>query len=148
MKVKEIMTMGAVRTRRGYNLRDTSRFMLKHRLNSLPVVDDEDKVIGIITQADIFRTILPSYDETHEEEAFLNFDQIEKRAEDAAMRKVEDVMSTPAITVDEDTPVVKAGSIMLLKGIKQLPVLRGERPVGVVTFTDILEALIVSTPKC
>ena len=113
----------------------------------MPVVDDDRRLLGIITQADIFRTILPSYDEIYREKIPWDLEQVEERAREAAERKVEEVMSRPVITAEEDTPVLKAGSTLLLKRIKQLPVLRKERLIGMVTLTDIIEALILNTPE-
>ncbi|MDY6845306.1 MAG: CBS domain-containing protein [Thermodesulfobacteriota bacterium] len=147
MKVKDIMTRSLIRTKTGYTINDICRFLLKHHLNSMPVVDNDRKILGIITKADIFRAILPSYDEIYCETCAMDFEQIEERAHRAAQRKVEDVMTSPVITVTEDTPVVKVGSMMLLKGIKQIPVVKNEKLIGMVTLTDVIEGLIISTPK-
>jgi CBS domain-containing protein len=147
MKVKDIMSRSLAKTGPGDTLKEVGRFLLKHRLNSMPVVGQNDRLLGIITQADLFRTILPSQDELFREEGHWDFEKIEARANGVVGMKVENVMSKPVITVKEDTPVVKAGSTMLLKKIKQLPVVKGERLTGIVTLADIIEALIISVPK-
>ena len=147
MKVKDIMTKNPVKTEAGCTLREISRFLIKHHLNGMPVVGDDRRLLGIITRADIFRTLLPSYDEIYQEKIPWDLEQVEERAREAAKRKVEEVMSRSVITVEEDTPVLKAGSTLLLKRIKQLPVLRKERLIGMVTLTDIIEALILNTPE-
>ena len=147
MKVKDIMTKSLVRTESSQTLKETSRFLLKHHLNSMPVLDKDGRLLGIITQADIYRAVLPSYDEIYKRETYLGFDEIEQRANDAAQRKVGEVISRSVLTVEEDTPVVEAGSMLLQKGIKQLPVVRKEKVVVMVTLTDVIESLIISTPK-
>jgi len=147
MKVKDIMSRSLVRTGPGYTIKEVGRFLLKHRVNSMPVVDNQDRLLGIITQADIFRTILPSQDELFREKKYWDFEKIEERSQGVAKMKVEKVMSKSVITVEEDTPVVQAGSTMLLKKIKQLPVVKGEKLTGIVTLADIIEALIISVPK-
>jgi len=147
MKVKDIMSRSLVKTGPGYTIKEVGRFLLKHRLNSMPVVDNHDRPLGIITQADLFRTILPSQDELFREEGYWDFEKIEERAKGVAGMKVENVMSKPVITVEEDTPVVQAGSTLLLKKIKQLPVVKGGRLTGIVTLADIIEALIINVSK-
>jgi len=51
-------------------------------------------------------------------------------------------MGTPPITITSDTPIVKAGSLMILKGIKQLPVVDNGRLSGIVTLTDIINYIM------
>jgi len=147
MKVKDVMTRNIFSTTTDPTLKAISRFLLKHHLNGVPVVDKDGGLLGIITHADIFRAILPSYAEIYKKDAPTDFEEIEGRAKAAARRQVEEVMSNAVITVEEDTPVVRVGSILLLRGIKQLPVVRKERVTGVVTLTDVIQSLIISTPK-
>jgi CBS domain-containing protein len=56
--------------------------------------------------------------------------------------KVEDLMGTPPITVSSDIPIIKAGSTMILRRVKQLPVVDKEKLVGIVTLTDIINNLM------
>jgi len=146
MKVKDIMSRGPLRVEKGYSLKEVSRIMLKGHVNGVPVVDPKGRVLGMVTQADVFRTLLPSYEDVYKGEK-PHYDEVEEGAVEASKKKVEKVMHRPVVTVDEDTPVIRAGSLMLLKGIKQLPVVKDDALVGIVTFTDIIEALIISTPK-
>jgi CBS domain-containing protein len=56
--------------------------------------------------------------------------------------KVEDLMGTPPITVSSDMPIIKAGSTMILRRVKQVPVIDKEKLVGIVTLTDIINNLM------
>jgi len=143
MHVKNVMTHCAVTMPKDSTLAEVTRVLLKHHLNGVPIVDSENKLLGIITRADIFRRILPGYDEICREGTNLDFAQIEERANQAAQLKVDEAMSCPVITVDEETPVIKAGSLMLLKGIKQFPVVRSGKIIGMVTLTDVIEELML-----
>jgi CBS domain-containing protein len=53
--------------------------------------------------------------------------------------KARDIMGTPPIIVSSDMPLVKAGSLMILRRVKQLPVVDNERLSGIVTLTDIVK---------
>jgi len=52
--------------------------------------------------------------------------------------KVKDMMGSPPITVSSDVPIIRAGSIMLLRRVKQIPVIDEGKLVGIVTLTDII----------
>ncbi|MEW6053297.1 MAG: CBS domain-containing protein [Nitrospirota bacterium] len=53
-----------------------------------------------------------------------------------------EIMGTPPVTVSSDMPVVRAGSLMILRRIKQVPVVDGDNLAGIVTLTDIINHLL------
>jgi CBS domain-containing protein len=55
--------------------------------------------------------------------------------------RVEKIMGTPPVTTSSNVPIVKAGSMMVLRRIKQVPVVDDGALVGIVTLSDILSAL-------
>jgi len=79
----------------------------------MPVVDNDGILIDIVTQADIFRAILPSYDELYKDGEYINSEHIEDRSAEVKNKDIGEIMTRSVVTVYEDTPVVKAGSIML-----------------------------------
>jgi CBS domain-containing protein len=96
----------------------------------------------VITKADIFKAILPGYSDIMEDERHMaSFDYIEERAHKLYDLKVRALMGTPPITITSDTPIVKAGSLMILRRVKQLPVVDNGRLSGIVTLTDIINCI-------
>jgi len=94
----------------------------------------------VITKADIFKSILPSYSDILEDERHLtDIEYIEDRIHRLSEMKARNIMGTPPITVSSDMPLVKAGSLMILRRVKQLPVVDDERLSGIVTLTDIVK---------
>jgi len=144
MKVKELMKTDVLTVKRHQTIKECGEFLERHDINGAPVVD-ESRLVGVITRADVFRSILPSMPEVmcEEERYFKDPECVEERIERAMAMSVSEIMSAPVISVDEDTPIVKAGSRMILRRIKQLPVMRGEKLVGIVTLTDICRTLMV-----
>lgn len=119
--------------------------MKNRHVNGLVVLDGK-KVVGVITKADIFKAILPTYTDIIEDEHHIaSFEYIEERAHKLHDLKVKSIMGTPAITVESNMPVVKAGSIMILKRVKQLPVVDSGELKGIVTFTDIINYILEKT---
>lgn len=139
MKISEIMTRKPRTIGPDKSLKECSRVLTQSHVNGLVVVEGE-KVVGVITKADIFKSILPSYSDILEDERHLtDYEYIEDRIHRLAEVKVRDIMGTPPITVNSDMPLVKAGSLMILRRVKQLPVVDDERLSGIVTLTDIVK---------
>jgi CBS domain-containing protein len=142
MKVDDIMIKKVCTVKPDNTLKECVAFLDKCKVNGLVVVD-KDKVVGVITKADIFKAVLPRYPDIIEEERYVSdLEYVEERAQKLFEMKVEDIMGTPPITVSRDMPIIKAGSMMILRRVKQLPVVDKERLVGIVTLTDIINNLI------
>ncbi|MEM5797843.1 MAG: CBS domain-containing protein [Candidatus Aenigmatarchaeota archaeon] len=119
MQVKDVMNRDVKTIKKGQTIKDAAELMSRFRIGSLIVVDDS-RVIGIITERDILNAISQRRDiyETH----------------------VEDIMTKKVIMVDPELDINEAVDIMLEKKIKKLPVLKGNRLVGIITATDICAA--------
>lgn len=142
MKVGEIMTKEVHTIGPAQSLKECAEVLNKLHANGLVVVEDE-KVIGVITKADIFKAILPRYPDIIEDERHMtDLEYIEERAHKLYEMEVREIMGTPAITVDSDMPIVKAGSTMILRRVKQVPVVDKDRLVGIITLTDIITSLL------
>jgi CBS domain-containing protein len=142
MKVSQIMTKEVHTIEPAQTLKDCAEVMNKKRANGLVVVDN-GKVVGVITKADIFKAILPRYPDIIEDERHMtDLEYIEERAHKLYEVKVKEIMGTPPITVSSDAPVVRAGSQMILRRVKQVPVLDKNKLVGIITLTDIITYLL------
>ena len=138
MKISEIMTKDVYTIRPDATLKQCAEAMKRHDVNNLVVMDGQT-VAGVITKTDIFKSILPSYADIIEDERHLeSFEYIEGRVHKLYDLTVRDLMSAPAITISGDMPIVRAGSLMILRRIKQLPVADNGRLMGIITFTNII----------
>jgi CBS domain-containing protein len=142
MKTAEIMTKQVHTIGPDQTLKECAEILKKHQVNGL-VVLKEGTVVGVITKTDIFKAILPSYADILEDEQHIaSFEYIEDRAHKLYDLKVRALMGTPPITVTSDMPIVKAGSLMILRRVKQLPVVdNSNKLLGIVTLTDIINYL-------
>lgn len=145
MKIADIMTKDVLTIGPDSSLRECAYVMKNRHVNGLVVLDGK-KVVGVITKADIFKAILPTYTDIIEDEHHIaSFEYIEERAHKLHDLKAKSIIGTPAITVESNMPVVKAGSIMILKRVKQLPVVDSGELKGIVTFTDIINYILEKT---
>ena len=108
--------------------------MVQHRINQLPVLQGPH-LVGIVTDRDL-RDAFPSLAETMAPSRR----RLPKGAEPSAI-PVEDVMSHNVLTVEPDTPLDVAARLLREKRIGALPVVSGGHLVGIVTRSDLLEAL-------
>jgi len=142
MKVSEIMTQKVYTISPDSTLKECAEALNKYNINGLVVVEKE-KVVGVITRSDIFKAILPRYPDIIEEERYVSdLEYVEERANKLFEMEVKDIMGAPPITVNSDMPIVKAGSTMILRRVKQVPVVDKGKLVGIITLTDIINNLL------
>lgn len=142
MKVKEIMTRDVTSISPNANAKDALNLLLKMQISGLPVIDDKGKLMGMFTEKDILRTVLPSYIErvgkfVYEE----NPKSIKKKFEDLLNLTVSQLMRKDVITIDEDTSLCEVAHLMLTQNVRRIPVLNKEKKVtGIITREDIVRA--------
>lgn len=142
MKIREIMTRNVLTVERDQSLKSAAEIMSDRGVNGL-VVTEKGRVAGVITKADIFKAILPRYPDIIEDERHrTDLEYVSRRAHKLYDMQVGEIMGTPPVTVSSDMPVVRAGSLMILRRIKQVPVVDGDTLAGIVTLTDIINHLL------
>lgn len=124
-------------------LEELIKIMALQRVNGLPVVDEDQRVIGFISQHDIVAALLPNYLGIISSNVFLTeFIQLSKKLKEYAHRKVEEFMTKDIITIGEDDNEVMAANLLIRHKIHHLPVLRDGFLVGIVTMKDLLKAML------
>jgi CBS domain-containing protein len=141
MKVKDVMATKVVTVSPDNSVRHAAAIMLDKHVSGLPVVDDEGKLVGLISEGDLLRRselglriiALPEQSASEEERASA---YVKSHA-----WKVADVMSCNLITVDEEADLAHAATLMAENGIKRLPVIRNGKLAGIVSRADLLHAI-------
>lgn len=112
-------------------------------INGIPVCENK-KVVGMITEADILRKFFPSIQELIEDATHAtNFEDMEEKASSILSFPVKKLMTKNPTTVREDTPLLRAQSMMHVKEIGRLPVVDEEKKlIGVISKGDIFRTLI------
>ena len=104
--------------------------MQEHRINQLPVVRGNE-IVGILTDRDL-RDAYPS----------VLADPMRKQVPSPHDVKVEAVMTTNVLTMAPDDGIVAAASLMRRERVGALPIVKGKQLVGILTRSDLLDALI------
>jgi CBS domain-containing protein len=122
---------------------DAANIMLKNHISGLPVVDDAGKLVGIVSQGDFIRRAEIGTQRTRGR--WLKFllgpgkvasDFVHERG-----RKIGEIMTLDPYTVGEDATLEDIVQVMEHKNVKRLPVMRGDQLVGIVTRSNLLQAV-------
>ena len=133
--VKEVMNPEVVTIKENETVAKALARMRNYGIDRIVVVDEQNKVVGIVTGKDIFDRIIRPKKK-------LRFGDLHGEKE-TLLILVKSVMSYPVITVEENDSVSKAIDIMVEKGISSLVVLdKKEHPRGILIKKDILENYI------
>ncbi len=148
MKVKELMTKPAHTITEDTPLRMVNQLMQRYHLNDLVVVNENYEVKGIITYSDLYRLILPTYVEVMEDETiWLLPETVEEKITNLIDRPVKSVMTKNVFTVSPSELIVKAGAMMSAKNIKQVPVVKNNKLIGILSYRDILWGFLIKNCK-
>jgi CBS domain-containing protein len=146
--VREIMDPDPATVRLDTPVEEVVRLLGDHELPGVPVVDEEGRCVGMITEADLILPDdegdlhIPHYVNLFGGTVFLEpLSRFEKRLRKAFASTAADMMSADPDTVGPDTTVREAARIIHESGHNRLPVVEGGRLVGVVTRLDVLGAL-------
>ncbi len=152
--VAEIMTGLVMTTTPNASLDEAARLLRECHVSGLPVVDAEDRVVGVLSEKDIVRLLHRATGVGHPRGLLdVLLESAPTRGENvlAVCRRrlrntrVKDVMSHPVVSVGPETSLIEAAHLMKMKGVSRLPVLDTyQRLVGIVTRCDIVGDL--STP--
>ena len=128
------METGVVTVSVGTPYREVAKLLAAGNFSGAPVVDERGNMVGIVSEKDLFRVLYPYYRSFYENpELYTDAEARENKADDIADRPVEQFMVTSVLTVDPDMPVMRAGALMLAKGIHRMPVIDRGALVGIVT---------------
>lgn len=119
-------------------VRSAVLLMINHHFGALPVLNEENAIIGIISLRDVMLPLYPKYgDYIHETVHSEAFVEMEERYPEVLLKKVGEIMTRRPLTVSPDEPVLKAASFMGLKNLRRIPVTEEQKVVGMVSISDI-----------
>lgn len=143
MRAHQIMSRHVITIGPDVSVADAINTMLAHHVSGLPVVDSGGRLVGILSEGDFIRRA-----ELGTERKPGRWLTMLAGADRAAIdfvrehgRKVHEIMTESPVTIREDTSLAEIAQLMEAKGVKRLPVMQGDRVVGIVTRSDFLPAV-------
>ncbi|WP_216207319.1 CBS domain-containing protein [Amycolatopsis aidingensis] len=132
MRVRDVMSTPVVTVTADCPVRKAAGLLAHYGYTALPVVDDQEGLVGIVTEADLMRDRFPR-DRT--------LPPPPPETDPAAPGTVGEVMTTTVRSVSTESDVVDLVRLMLDLRIRSVPAVRGNRVRGIVTRRDLIRAL-------
>lgn len=139
--VDEVMNKGVISIQAEAHIHEAESLLFRHRISGLPVVDKENRVVGVISEKDFLYRM-------EDPELFTFMDRLKHYLHQKELQRkikgdtVGDVMTRPPITVRENTTVNRVATLLVEKGINRVPVVDVEgKLVGIVSRNDLVKAL-------
>ena len=118
MRVSELMNKNVISVTAEENAAEASRLLTRHNIGSLPVVGQDGKLRGIVTDRDIVTRCIAA-------------------DSDPAQTHVKEIMTRAVVTVPSGADIREAGSLMAARQIRRLPVVEDGRLVGMLSLGDM-----------
>ncbi|MEO8970257.1 MAG: CBS domain-containing protein, partial [Ktedonobacteraceae bacterium] len=117
MIASDIMTRKVYTIHPEASAQEAAQLLSQHRISGVPVVNADNKIIGMVTEADIISKV-------HREGL-----------------RVDDIMTHEVIAIAEETPVGEIAMLLTERKIKRVPVVNGDSLMGIVSRGDIVHAV-------
>lgn len=142
MKISEIMKKKVLTVAPNDPIRKVAALICENHISGIPVVDNEERLVGIVSEKDVLKAMYPTYEEFFDDPLTnMNFERMEDRYKDVGSHPVKEIMTPNVVTLPPDTPILKAASTMILRRIRRIPVVHDGKLVGIVSQGDIHQAM-------
>jgi CBS domain-containing protein len=143
MRAHQIMTREVITVTPETSIADAANAMLEHRISGLPVLGRDGELVGIISEGDFLRRAEIGTQRKRGRWLKLLLGAGEAASEyvQAQGRKVGEIMTPDPVTATEEMPLEDIVQLMEKKHVKRLPVMRGDRLVGIVSRANLLRAV-------
>lgn len=143
MRAHQIMTRSVVSVTPDTTVREAATLMLERHISGLPVIDADGKLVGIVSEGDFIRR--SEIGTQHKRGGWLSY-LLSLRSHSVDFvhengRKISEVMTPDPFTVTEDTSLEDIVALMERKHVKRLPVVRNEKLVGIVSRSNLMQAV-------
>ncbi|MBQ9377499.1 MAG: CBS domain-containing protein [Schwartzia sp.] len=138
LMTKEVVTIGPKTT-----VMEAARFLRERGVSGLPVVDENRRILGIVTERDVLLKRIAPTEPDMVDLFFSLFNEKEAKRYANDVRKMfaataEEIMTKPVISVEAGEDAIKVGQIILDRGIKRVPVTEFGKLVGIISRHDLL----------
>ena len=144
MRAKDVMSMEVVTIDAKATLLEAVTLLINSQESALPVIDDSDSLVGIVSEFDLIRHVMGS--DAGKLASFQS--QLEKGGDlddaysHALKARVTTIMTAPVITAQEDSELQAIADLVLAHQVQRIPILRGKSMVGIVRRADLMKALL------
>lgn len=145
LTAKDIMTKDVITVKKDTGVSELADILTKNRISGAPVVDDSGRLLGVVTESDLVEQSkslhLPTVFTILDSVIFLeSAKHFEKELKKMTGAKVEDIYTEKSVAVGLDTPIREIATIMAEKKVYTIPVIDGDKLVGIIGKADVVRA--------
>ena len=149
MRAKDVMVHDVVTARPSMSVAEAIGLLAEHDVSALPVVDDDDRVVGVVSEADLVRR--EELDTVKHRpwwlEAITPATTLAEEFAKSHGRRVEEVMSTQVVSAAEDASLAEIAGLLERHRIKRVPIIEDGKLVGIVSRSNLIQAMATSHPQ-
>ena len=143
LTAKDIMTTKVITVQQDTSVNELAEILWENKISGAPVLDDDGKVISVVTESDLIdqnkKIHIPTMISILDSVIFLESSQkTEKEIKKMAGNTVQDICAMNLVAVSEDTCLDEIATIMSEKKVHTLPVMEGDKLIGVIGKSDII----------
>ena len=143
MQASDVMVRDVVTVRPETDLAEAVRLLAEHDVSALPVIDGENTIVGILSEADLIHRAEIGTEKRRSWwlEAVTGGAALATEFAKEHGEKVGEIMTPEVVGVAEDTPLSEIAALLERKRIKRVPVVRNGKLVGIVSRSNLIQAL-------
>ncbi len=140
MRVKDVMTKCVITLSEHASFDDILKIFRKNKISGAPVVNNEKKLVGIISEKDLLYKLFPSEKEFYKNVEYY-FNESHRNDDFSRIRrlKASKIMTRDVIYANEDDHILTACAMLLIHNIRRLPVVKDGKIVGIVTTNNVFK---------
>ena len=145
LKATDIMTKDVITVKNETTIEELARLLIDHKISGTPVIDDNNKMIGIVTENDLIkknkRFHIPTVVRLFDAYFLLDSGKVEDEIKKMVATTVGEICTKKVLSISEDTTLEEIATIMAEKHIHLLPVLKDNEVVGIVGKADVVRSM-------
>ena len=145
LNATDIMTKDVITAKNETTIEELARLLIDHKISGVPVIDDDNKMIGIVTENDLIkknkRFHIPTIVRLFDAYFLLDSGKVEDEIKKMVATTVGEIYTKKVLSISEDTTLEDIATIMAEKHIHLLPVLRSDEVVGIVGKADVVRSM-------
>lgn len=143
MRAIDVMVRDVVTVHPETGVKEAIKLLNEHDVSALPVVDAENHLVGIISEADLLRRVEIGTEKHHPWwlEAVTGAAELAEDFAKSHGKTVEELMTRDVVSATEDTPLAEIAAVLERKRIKRVPITKDGKVVGAVSRSNLIQAL-------
>ena len=141
-RVSDVMSARVATIAAGTTLREAAKLIESTGASDLVVQDEEGSFVGVLSEGDLIRALMPRTDQTDADAILEAFERLLINGRARAGERIESLMIRHPIVLSPDDDLLRVAEIMVTRQIRRLPVVSANRAIGSVSRADLCRALL------